>query len=376
MPWEVWSMSESRSAFVALVRSRTVPVAEACRRFGISRKTGYKWLARHAEQPDRPLADQSRRPRASPARTPDAIEREVLAVRAEFGWGARKIHALLRRRGIAVPGPRTVTAILRRHQLIPPRPAGATPSSQRFERGEPNALWQLDFKGPLEVARRRFHLFDVLDDHSRYALASELVGDKAMATAWDVLWRLFGEVGLPEAVLCDNAFASRGGPGLSWFDARLVRLGITPGHGRPYHPQTQGKVERWHGTLEAEILPRLPWDDADRFAAGLDRWRREVYNGLRPHESLGDVAPVTRWRPSVRRRPVTLPEIEYATGSTVRKVMHKGEIAWRGFEILVGSGLYREWVRVEERDGRVRVWYGPKQIRDLPIDLLRKREVV
>jgi transposase InsO family protein len=376
MPWKALSMSESRAAFVALVRSHTVSFAAACRQFGIARKTGYKWLRRATDQPFQPLVDRSRRPQTSPAQTRSDIEQAVLQLRQQFGWGARKLHALLRRQGLAVPSPRTITAILHRHQQIMPR-VSEPPAVQRFERAAANDLWQLDFKGPLAFQRRKLHLFSVLDDHARFALSSDLVADKTMATAWESLWRLFGEVGLPASVLCDNAFAAPGHVGVSWFEARLIRLGVGCLHGRPYHPQTQGKIERWHGTLAAEIFPRLPWDDPVRFAAGLRHWRTTVYNAVRPHEALGDVAPITRWRPSPRRRPDTLPRVEYAAGVRVRKVMQKGEISWRNCEILVGAGLHGEWVRVEEDAlGHVGVWYAWKQIRSVPVDQLRRRAIV
>src|SRR5262245_1493658 len=245
-----------------------------------------------------------------------------------------------------------------------------------FERDAANQLWQADFKGPLDFRRCKLHLFDVLDDHSRYALACELLPDRTMAGAWRILWNLFGEVGLPEAVLCDNAFAARTNTGLSWFDAQLIRLGVRPVHGRPYHPQTQGKIERWHGTLQAEAFRRVCWDSPDTFAADLRRWRTEVYNAVRPHEALGDRPPVTRWRLSTRRRPSAVPVVEYPSRATLRKVMQKGEISWHNCEILVGAGIAGDWVRVEERDGLVAVWYSWKEIRRLPIDHLRKRAIV
>src|SRR5438067_1707469 len=165
MPWEARSMSETRAAFVALVRSGCTPVARACRSFGISRKTGYKWLARARQQPGQPLADRARRPLHAPARTGDALEQAILEVRDRHGWGARKIHAYLAGGGLRVPSARTLTAVLRRHGRI--APADPTPGEppQRFERGAANELWQLDFKGPLAFGRRKLHLFDVLDDH-------------------------------------------------------------------------------------------------------------------------------------------------------------------------------------------------------------------
>src|SRR5262249_40815556 len=138
----------------------------------------------------------------------------------------------------------------------------------------PNDLWQLDFKGPIEVARRKVTPLSVLDDHSRYLLCLRPCTDMTYATVQAALWDLFGDVGLPAQLLCDGAFAARNtGVGLSSFDAWLTRLGIGPAPGRPYHPQTQGKVERFHETLEAELWPRARRDALEHFAADCEAYR-------------------------------------------------------------------------------------------------------
>lgn len=294
-----------------------------------------------------------------------ALVQAILAVRVRYGWGARKIRAYLLARSVSVPSIRTVTAVLQRHDQITDRVADAGPL-QRFERSRSNDLWQLDFKGRIEVARRRVHPFSVLDDHSRYCLALRACGDLRMATAWKILWEVFGQVGLPEAILSDNAFGTRGvfSPGISWFESMLIRVGIAPIHGRPYHPQTQGKVERFHGTLERELWPNICRNDRDRFAVGLDEWRL-VYNMIRPHEAIGDRPPVSRWLPGERKRPETLPEVTYPAGSVVRKVGQVGDVRWNAYRILVGRGLTGQFVRIEERDHDVAMHYAWKQIRCL-----------
>lgn len=367
MPWSTNTVSELRTAFVHAVRTAGRPVTQAAKDFNISRKTAYKWLARFDAQ--QPLADQSRRPARSPARTPDDLEAAVLAVRDRFGWGPRKIVAYLHNHNQPTPPVRTAAAILRRHQRIAHEPAPEV-ADQRFERSAPNQLWQVDFKGYVEVGRKKVYPLTVLDDHSRFLLALRCGPDQTMARAWKVLWETFGEYGLPEAVLCDNAFGSPG-PGVSWFEARLMRLGIAAIHGRPYHPQTQGKVERLHGTLEAEVFPRLPRADHQLFQAGLDRWRNEVYNAVRPHESLGELPPVCRWHKSPRTRPQQLPDVEYPSGSVLRRVSSGGEIRWRSAKLLAGHGLIGERVRVEEGGESVLLWYGPYPIRQIPLDQLR-----
>jgi transposase InsO family protein len=371
MPWSVPAVSEIRLAFVQEVLTWHRPVAEACRKYGISRKTGHKWRRRHHDEPAASLHDRSRRPRHSPERTPNAVEAAVLAVRDRFGWGAGKIRDFLRNQAVlapaALPSERTVGNILRRHGRAARGTRGPEAPPQFFCRSQPNELWQCDFKGPVEVERRKVHPFTVLDDHSRFLLALRVCPDVTMASAGAVLWDTLGEFGLPEGLLCDNAFGTQypSLPTLSWFEARLIRLGIRPSHGRPYHPQTQGKVERLHGTLEAEVWPYVDRTAVAAFARDLQRWRVEVYNPLRPHEALGGQPPLSRFRPSPRARPAQLPEVSYAPGSITRKVDKGGDVSWRGYRILVGAGLHGEVVRLEERDREVAVFYCWKEVRCL-----------
>jgi transposase InsO family protein len=372
MPWEVHPVPELRSALVHSIRHAGLTVAEAARRYGVSRQTAHTWLKRYDAEPDRPLVDRPRRPHHSPGRTPEDAERAVLAARDRWGWGPRKLRVALLRDGQPAPPARTIAAILSRHGRIRPAAAAAAAPPQRFERADPNDLWQLDFKGPLEVARLRVTPLSVLDDHSRYLLALRPCTDMTYATVQAALWDLFGDVGLPAALLCDNAFAAKNsGVGLSAFDAWLIRLGIRPAHGRPYHPQTQGKVERFHGTLQAELWPRVRRDTLEHFAADLEAFR-PVYNAVRPHEALGDEPPVTRWRPSPRRRPGRVPEMTYPTGAEVRRVGQVGDVRWRGCRIMAGRGLAGEPVRVEEQDGQVEVYYGPHRVRCLSAAGLRR----
>lgn len=370
MPWGTTTVSELRTALVHAVRTAGRCVTQAAKDFGISRKTAHKWLARFDGQ--QAMSNQSRRPLHSPNRTSDTLEAAVLAVRDQYGWGPRKIHAYLTNNQKPTPPIRTIADILRRHQRI----KHATPEPtdyQRFERPTPNELWQLDFKGWIEIERQKISPLTILDDHSRFLLALRPCTDLTMRTAWNVLWDTLGEYGLPEAVLCDNAFGTPSRPesrGVSWFESRLIRLGIQPIHGRPYHPQTQGKVERLHGTLMRELYPRLDTSSLASFTAGLDQWRQCVYNPTRPHEALGDQAPVTRWRPSSRVRPRELPVVVYPSGSILRRVGSNGLIGYRGRDILAGEGLMGESVRIEECDGCIAVFYAAKEIRRIPLDNL------
>jgi transposase InsO family protein len=378
MPWGTTTVSELRTAFVHAVRTAGQPVTHAATDFGISRKTAYKWLARFDAQQS--LHDHSRKPHTSPTQTRSDLEHAVLGVRDQYGWGPRKIHAYLVRQGQRTPAIRTIADILRRHQRIArPTPPDDAPATQRFERDQPNELWQLDFKGWIEIARVRVSPLTILDDHSRFLLALRPCTDLTMNTAWNVLWDTLGEYGLPEQILCDNAFGTPGtphSPGISWFESRLIRLGIRTAHGRPYHPQTQGKVERLHGTLVREVYPRLDTTSLVTFTAGLDHWRQTVYNPLRPHEAIGDQPPVSRWRCSPRRRPAVLPPVEYPTGSILRRVGSNGLFEYRRTRILAGQGLAGEPVRIEEKDDCVVVSYTTKEIRRIPLAQLRNTGIM
>jgi len=378
MSWKgVITVPEQRIAFVHRVIDQSASVASACREFGISRKTGYKWLARFIDDGG-PLEDRSRRPNSSPARTDQHIARQVLLVRDRYHWGGAKIHAVLSKQGLPVPSVRTINAILKRNGRVEPR-SNPGQADQRFERRRANQLWQLDFKGPVEVQRQRVHPLTVLDDHSRYLLRLTPCVNMRHRTVWQVLWALFGDVGLPDQLLCDNYFNATGnavGVGLSWFDGQLIRLGIRPIHGRPYHPQTQGKVERFHGTLNRELLPYVDRSSLAGFADGLESWRTNVYNSLRPHEALAMDVPVNRWLPSQRRRPDRLPEINYPSGSVIRRVQSAGWISYRSTRILIGKGLAGDYVRLEEHHGQVKIFYASHPIRTLAASELNKDTVL
>jgi transposase InsO family protein len=380
MPWKELSVSEQRLAMVHRVVTLGYPVARAGREFGVSRKTVHKWLGRYRTCEPFALYDRPRRPAHSPGRTAAAVEGAVLDVRAAHGWGPRKIHRTLLDRGVAgVPSVRTVAAILARRGCVPPPPpadddddddgcgsGGRTPHP--FERGRPNELWQLDHKGAVEVARRRVCPLSVIDDHSRYCLCFARVDDLTARTTWDVLWGLFERFGLPDALLCDNAFSAP--VGLSWFDARLVRLDVEPAHGRPRHPQTQGKVERFNGTAARELIGfDARRDTLEHFDADCERFRVK-YNTLRPHEALGDVPPVARWRPSARPRPPRLPDVTYPAGAVTRRVSDAGDVRYRNARVVVGRGLAHETVMVEERERDVAVYYAWKLVRVIPQALL------
>jgi transposase InsO family protein len=381
MPWKgAWTVSDLRLVFVQQVQTLGLPLAVVCRQYGISRKTAYKWVHRFRAGGSAALQNRSRRPHRSPTRTSADLEERIVQTHQRFHWGAAKIHAYLKAHQppARLPSITTVHAVLQRHQQVP-LPADPPAPMHRFEHPCPNDLWQMDFKGPLEIQRSRIYPLSVLDDHSRYLL--KLVGCPTIRyePVWSLLWDLMGDVGLPRILLCDNYFNSRSGGcgvGLSWFDSQLIRLGIRPAHGRPYHPQTQGKIERFHRTLEAELWPDLDTSSLAAANQQFESWRTEVYNSLRPHEALAGQPPICRYQPSPRLRPARMPEVEYPSASLIRRVQPAGCISYRCCRILVGAGLAGQYVRLEEQNTVLQIFYADHALRPIPLDQLKAHTTI
>ena len=247
MPWCAVSTMSLRREFVELAQAEAVNMRALCRRFGISPKTGYKWVVRFADEGERGLLERSRRPRQSPRRTASAMEAAVVAVRtAHPAWGGRKIRAYLAQRGQRrLPSASTMTAILRRQGHLDPGAAAQHPPWQRFEYPVPNAL------------------------------CLQACPNQQQGTVETALRTTFRRYGLPATMIMDN------GPpwGSDWahpytpLTVWLLRLGIRVTHGRPYHPQTQGKEERFHRTLQAEVLRGRVFADLSSCQAALETWR-------------------------------------------------------------------------------------------------------
>lgn len=339
MPWNEVSVMDQRLELVTLMRAAGGPgVGALCRRFGVSRKTAYKWLAR-ARAGDRTLADRPRRPARSPGRCAASVEERVVALRrAHPAWGARKLRRyLIDQEGLApAPAASTVGRILGRHGLVAADAWRAHTAYQRFEYPGPNDLWQMDFKGYLATAREgRCHPLCVVDDHSRYALGVRACANEEMATVQGQLTGLFRRYGMPLGILADNGSAWSKQSKLSVW---LMRLGLRVLHGRPAHPQTQGKLERFNRTLKAEAIGCLSFGGLADCQARFDLWREE-YNHRRPHEALGMRTPASRYRPSPRPFPEALPAVEYGPADDVVTVNPMGMAYYAGRRWPVGAGM-------------------------------------
>jgi transposase InsO family protein len=334
MSWREQSTMKLRAEFVRLADGEGANIRALCRRYDISPSTGYKWLARYRDAGEAGLADRSRRPHQTPRRTEPARETTVLALREQHPtWGGRKLARRLQDLGQTdVPAPSTITAILARHGLIDPNAALTHRPVQRFEAAAPNDQWQLDFTGHFPLDQGRCHPLPVLDDHSRFLLGLGACADEQGATVQAQLTALFRRYGLPWRLLCDNGppwGATRAEHQLTTLGVWLLRLGVAVLHGRPRHPQTQGKVERLNGTLTVDVIDRRRFADLAAAQTAFDLWRAS-YNQERPHEALDLATPLSRYVGSPRAFPETLPEVAYAPGDAVRRVDAAGQISWRG----------------------------------------------
>jgi transposase InsO family protein len=352
MPWKDVTAMNQRREFVLLAQHDATNVRQLCQQFGISAKTGYKWLERYRALGEAGLADRSRRPHCSPRRSSESLEHAVLALHRRYPcWGARKLHALLPIPDEDKPHPSTIAAILTRYgQQVESGRSPGSAATRRFEHEAPNQLWQMDFKGhfPLtQAAHGRCHPLTVLDDHSRFSLCLQACGDERAVTVQRELARTFARYGLPERISCDNGPSWRSARliGLTALEVWLIRLGIRIGHSRPYHPQTQGKDERFHRTLKCELLDRYGFSSLPDCQQAFDRWR-DRYNLIRPHEALGQRPPISRYRPSARSLPAILPPVEYDSGEHVLKVLAKGQIHHKRVKLFVGEGLAGQYVAI------------------------------
>lgn len=369
MPW-VESVEDQRKQFLTEFSAEGANRREVCRSWGVAPKTAYKWLERSKAPEAGALGDRSRRPHSSPARTPAELEAQVLCVRDEFPtWGGRKLAAVLKNRGVVqVPAPSTITAILLRNGKIREEASLRSKPFIRFERERPNELWQMDFKGHFALhGGGRSHPLVLLDDHSRFCLLLAACNDERGSTVQPELVRSFRGYGLPLEMLMDNG-SPWGSDAVHVYTPLVVwllRLGIRVTHGRPRHPETQGKLERLNLTLDVDVLLRRAdgfWDNADVQTA-LDAYR-PVYNEVRPHEALDMAVPASRYEPSERSYPEELPPIEYDAGDTVRKVQAGGRLSYDGREYRVPKAFrgFPVALRPTETHDEVAVYFCQQRI--------------
>jgi len=358
MPWREMSVMDSRLCFVAGCRSGEGSVSELCARHGISRKTGYKWLARYDAEGAAGLVERSRARHGQALAIDATAASAVRAMRGERPtWGARKLLARLAmdHPEQSWPAASTVGDLLRREGLSRPRPRRAhepATAGPLFEPSAPNESWSADFKGWFRTGDGvRCEPFTVSDGYSRYLLACQAVPRVTVAAVQPILQGLFEAHGLPRALRTDNGspFARRPGlGGLSVLSVWLLKLDIWPDRIAPGRPDQNPRHERMHRTL-GEDAASPPSATLAAQQARLEEWRQD-YNERRPHEGLGQRCPASLWRPSARPWPGSLREWEYPADHHARRVAGNGYIMWRDRRLYLTEALRGETVALAQRD--------------------------
>ena len=357
MPWQESRVVDERMAFIVDFQREEYGMAELCRRYGVSRKTGYKLRDRFLAEGIAGLADRSRAPHHHPNAVPAAVEEAVLAVRrAHPSWGPKKIRAWLRARDADTPWPveSTIARVLDRHGLVTRRRRRhrVAPSPAALSRcAAANDVWGVDFKGWFRTGDgRRCDPLTLSDLTSRYVLRLQAMAVTDGNHVWSILDAAFREFGPPRVMRSDNGppFASTGAGGLSRLSVRLIKVGVMPERIAPGKPQQNGRHERLHRTVK-EDTASPPAADLRAQQRRFDRFRL-LFNEERPHEALGQTPPAAHYDPPPRPYGGRMREPEYDAAHLVRRVRRNGEIKWRGRLVFIGEALIGEPVGLDETD--------------------------
>ena len=366
MPWRETSPMLQRLEFVREYHTELLTMTELAAQYGISRKTGYKWLAQYEAPGPLGLCDRSRRPHHSPQATDaDVVEALIALRRRHPRWGAKKLLAVAARRDgtRAWPSRSTVCTWLKQHGLVAPRRRRVrsphTPASPLPPMTAANQVWTTDFKGEFRTGDGVYcYPLTLRDGFSRFVLRCDAFLGRTTAATRDRFERAFQEYGLPERIRSDNGgpFASPGLGGLSQLSVWWMRLGIIPERIAPGHPEQNGSHEQFHSVLKAETA-RPP---APNCTAQQQRFRRFIreYNEERPHEALHDQPPASCYEPAHRSLPARVPPVDYAGHMEVRLVSSNGCLSWKSEPLFVATALAGEYVAFEEvDDGLWTLWF-------------------
>jgi putative transposase len=372
MPWQESCTMDQRVRFIGDYTSGSWTMTELCETYGVSRKTGYKWLERYRTAGAAGLMERSCAPLEHGRATPEALVAAIVGLRQERPtWGPRKLVAKLaaRQPEVAWPAASTAGAILQRAGLVDGRRLTRRAPPRLGELTVPqhaNHVWNVDHKGWVRLGDgTRAEPLTMTDGFSRYLISLSATRSTAHDEAKPLFERAFRDHGLPEVIRSDNGspFASTGPTGLTALSAWWIKLGIRHERIDPGQPQQNGRHERFHLTLLEAMRPPAGSHAAQarRFAA----FARD-YNEERPHEALGQKPPASLYQPSHRAMPRRLPEPDYPAEAAVRQVRSNGEIKWRGDLVHICSALAGEAVAVEETDA------GQWQVRffDVPIGVI------
>lgn len=370
MPWSQTSPMDQRTHFIADYLRETLNITELCDLYGVSRKTGYKWIDRYLRQGPAGLEERSRKPSHSPNATPEEVVQALLDVRRRHpSWGAKKLRAIVHQRHPRwdLPGRSTVCDILSRHGMVPKKKSRRRighPGKPTSVMLAPNDTWSADFKGQFKTHDGLYcYPLTVTDGYSRYLLGCQALDSTAVAGARPVFTRLFKEYGLPKRIRTDNGapFATNTLARLSALSAWWVRLGVLPELIEPGKPQQNGRHERMHKTLKAEAT-KPPAGNLQAQQRKFNRFREE-FNNERPHEALDQRTPASLYTPSPREMPNRLPPLEYPDRFEVCYVSANGGIRWNRDWVNVSIVCAGEYVGLEEiDDGIWNVYFGPLKL--------------
>jgi transposase InsO family protein len=369
MPWMEKTVEQSRKGFIAEAQQKEKSMRSLCREYGITRKTGYKWLERF--QNGEALCDKSHCRKSFSNKTDPGTEALILSAREKHPtWGARKLKRHLENQGYAfLPAQSTICEILKRNGCITEEASEAHTPYRRFEQEKPNGLWQMDFKGDFAMLNgQRCFPLTLLDDHSRFCLCLDAKENQRTEGFCQSFERLLMEFGLPNAILCDNGKPwGDSHSGYTSFDVWMMQLGILPIHIRPLHPQTQGKEERFHRTLKEDLILREVFMSCQDAQKKFEPFRYE-YNHERPHAALNMDTPAMHYRESGRRYDPSLKEPEYDSGANLRKVNYKGYISIRRKRYFFSDAFIGKYLEIREQDDDVfSLFYGNFEVAKLDI---------
>jgi putative transposase len=370
MPWSETSPMDQRTQFIADYLRGSLSTTDLCALYGVSRKTGYKWIDRYLRYGPAGLDARSCKPRASPNQTDQEIVTAILEARRRHpSWGAKKLVVLLHKGHPrwGLPGRSTVCDILSRHGLVPKqrqRRRIGHPGKPTSAILAPNDLWCADYKGQFKTGNGLYcYPLTVTDGYSRYLLSCQALDSTAVAGAKPVFTRLFRKYGLPMRIRTDNGvpFATTTLARLSALSAWWVRLGVMPELIEPGKPQQNGSHERMHRTLKNETTRPA----ARNLSAQQRKFNhfRDEFNNERPHEALDQQTPASQYQPSLREMPNKIPPLEYPDRFEVRYVSANGGIRWNKNWVNVSTVCIGEHVGFEEiDDGIWNVYFGPLKL--------------
>lgn len=360
MPWRTSDLVDTRKEFIRQAFIGRYPITELCIAFGVSEKTGHKWLARWKKDGEPGLSDRSHAPHTAPHRVAVSVRREITALREKHPtWGPRKLRAVLQRHSprTSWPAPSTIGDLLRQEGLVRPtrrsRRSVGLPMDLGLTTGEaPNDVWTTDFKGEFRLGPGPYcYPLTVLDYKSRFLLGTTALSSTATVPVQIVFERHFDEFGIPLVIRSDNGipFASARSVGrLSTLSVWWIRLGIRPERIQPAHPQQNGQHERMHKTLKAEAT-RPPGATLMEQQQRFERFRLE-YNNDRPHESLNQQTPASCYNKSPRPFPSRLPDLVYPPHFELRSVGNNGMVSFRGRQFFLSTSLLSQEIGFEETD--------------------------